>query len=95
MADSPEQTPEKGKTKKEGPVTLKDVYAGYSAQATKKDDFEFSLLETYDVEFTADFKGVKKGHAMVGISKVAFDLYDANGVVKLLKKTEAPAETEE
>lgn len=74
--------------------TLKDVYAGYAEQATKKDDFEFSLLETYDVEFSKDFKTIKKGHVMNGISKVAFDLYDANGVVKMLKKVEGPTDAE-
>jgi hypothetical protein len=82
------------KEKKDGVKTLKDVYAGYAEKASKKDDFEFSLLETYDVEFTKDFKGIKKGHVLTGISKVAHDLYDANGVIKLLKKKEGPTDAE-
>jgi hypothetical protein len=73
-----------------GPKTLTDVYASYADQATAKDNFEFSLLESYDVEFTSEFRRIKKGHKMFGISKVAFDLYNLNGVVKQLKKTEAP-----
>ena len=74
--------------------TLKDVYANYSGKATEKDDFEFSLLETHDVEFTSDFKGIKKGTKLSGIGRVAFDLYDANGVVKSLKKKEGPTDKE-
>ena len=77
------------------PVSLKDVYGKYAEKATEKDPFEFSLLETYDVEFKKDFKGIKKGHKLFGISKVAHDLYDANGAITLLKKTEAPKEEED
>lgn len=75
-------------------ATLADVYAGYAEKATGKEPFEFSLLETYDVKFTKDFRGVKKGHTMLGISLVAKDLYDANGVIEVLKKTEAPADAD-
>lgn len=82
------------KEKKDGPVTLKDVYSGYAEKATAKEDFEINLLTTYDVEFTKDFKGIKKGHKLTGISKVAFDLYDANGVVKTLKHKEGPTDKE-
>ena len=78
----------------ESEKTLKDVYAGYAKEATAKDDFEFSLLETYDVEFTKDFKQIKKGDILKGISKVAFDLYDANGVVKQLKFKAGPTDKE-
>jgi len=87
MADTPEK-------EVKGKKTLKDVYAGYAEKATAKDDFEFSLLETYDVEFTKDFRSIKKGHKMTGISKVAHDLYDANGVIKVLKKKEGPTDAE-
>ena len=75
-------------------VTLKDVYAGYAEKATAKDPFEFSLLSKYDVEFTKDFKEIQKGHVMKGISKVAFDLYNANGVVSELKFKAGPTDAE-
>lgn len=81
-------------TKIKTTISLRDVYDGYAEKATAKDDFEFSLLETYDVKFTKDFKGIKKGHKLQGISKVAFDLYDANGVVEMLKKKEGPTDKE-
>ncbi|MEC4050593.1 hypothetical protein OX284_014230 [Flavobacterium sp. SUN046] len=89
---------EKAPAKKEVAVkTLKDVYQVYTDKAAKSPtgEFEFSLLETYDVEFTSDFKNIKKGYKMNGISKVAFDLYNANGVVDLINKNEAPKEEEE
>jgi len=82
------------KEKKDGPVSLKDVYAGYAEKATKNEDFEINLLTTYDVEFTKDFKTIKKGHKMFGISQVAFDLYDANGVVKKLAEKAGPTDKE-
>lgn len=74
--------------------TLNDVYAGYAEKATAKDDFEFSLLDSHDVVFIKDFMEIKKGHKMNGISKVAFDFYDANGVVKQLKFKAGPTDKE-
>ena len=85
MADSKNENVEK---------TLKDVYSGYAEQATAKDPFEFSLLETYDVEFVKDFREIKKGDKLKGISKVAFDFYDANKAVKQLKFKAGPTDKE-
>ena len=76
---------------------LKDVYKGYAEKAAEKasGEIEIPLLETYDVEFTKDFRTIKKGHKMKGISRVAHDLYQANGVIKVLKSVPQPEEKDE
>jgi hypothetical protein len=63
-------------------VSLQDVYQGYANQATASEPKVISLLNKYNVVFTSDFKDIKAGTKLEGISQVAFDFYSQNGVVK-------------
>ena len=76
---------------------LKDVYKGYAEEAAKKpsQEVEIPLLESYDIEFTKDFRNIKKGHKMYGISRVAHDLYNMNGVIKVIKSKPQPEEKDD
>lgn len=79
-------TEEKTEAKK-GAKSLQDVYVGYQEKAKKNVEgvHKVDLTKLFNVEFTADFRGIKKGHKMTGISQVMRDLYVANGVVKEFK----------
>lgn len=85
MAEANE-TQEKVNIKKES-VSLQDIYDVYAKQA--KEDItqekEISLIDKFNVEFTANYGLHLKGSKLKGISKVAFDLYNANGVIKIDK----------
>ena len=72
-----------GEAKQQSPKTLQDVYDGYAKAAEKnpKQVHEVSLVETFEVEFTEDFGFHTKG-STAKVSKVAYDLYKANGVIK-------------
>lgn len=75
------------KTEKAKKVTsLQDIYDGYADKAKESGkDTEVDIAGKHHVEFTADFGLFKKGHTQ-NVSKVMFDLYKANGVIKLTKK---------
>ncbi len=67
-------------------VTLQDIYDGYAAKAKKSGkDTEVDILGKHNIEFTEDFGLFKKGHVQ-DVSKVMFDYYNANGVIKLTEK---------
>lgn len=66
-------------------VSLQEVYEVYANEAKEDKPKLVSLIDSYDVKFNEDFKGIKAGHSLKGISKVAFDFYNANGVVSELK----------
>jgi len=85
-----EETKPKGKKGQE--VTLQEVFSGYADKATEKEPYEVSLLEKNDVVFIKDFRNIKKGHKMVGISRVAADFYLANGAIEVIRKIEGPKE---
>lgn len=82
--------------KEKGNFNLSDVYADYAEAAAKAPTQEvlINLLDKIDVEFTADFRNIKKGTKLTAISRVAFDLYDKNGVVKLIKEVKGPTDEE-
>ena len=71
-------------TKKTGPKSLADVYNGYQEKAKKAADkvHKIDLTKMYNVEFSSDFRGFKKGHKLINISQVMRDLYVSNGVAK-------------
>ena len=75
---------------------LSDVYADYADSASKDASKEvlINLLDKIDVEFIADFKNIKKGTKLTAISRVAFDLYNKNGVVKLIKEVNGPTDAD-
>lgn len=73
------------KAKETKEVSLHEVYQGYADQATAKEPKIVSLLDKHDVVFIKDFKGIKEGHKLEGISQVAFDFYMANGAVEEIK----------
>ncbi|WP_027381867.1 hypothetical protein [Epilithonimonas caeni] len=80
-----EETPEvKTEAKKGGPKSLADVYKGYQDKAAKTPEkvHKVNLTKLFNVEFTADFRGFKKGHKLTNISQVMRDLYVSNGVAK-------------
>jgi len=69
-------------------VMLQEIYDGYAAKAKESgNDTEVDIAGKHNVEFTEDFGLFKKGHTQ-DISKVMYDYYKANGVVKLSKKAE-------
>lgn len=71
---------------KKGTVSLQDIYDGYAAKAKKTGkDTEVDILGKHNVEFTEDFGLFSKGHTQ-DVSKVMFDYYNANGVIKLTEK---------
>ncbi len=75
---------------------LSDVYADYKEKAkeTPSQEVLINLLDSIDVEFTEDFRNIKKGHKLFGISRVAYDLYNKNKVVKVLKEVKGPTDEE-
>lgn len=99
MADNAENAQEqaqpKGKAKKEV-YGLADVYSDYKDKAAETPSGEVlvNLLDSIDVEFKSDFRNIKKGHKMYGISRVAYDLYNKNGVVKVLAERKGLTDAE-
>ncbi len=79
-----------------GVFSLSDVYSDYADAAANDPSKEvlINLLDSLDVEFTADFRTIKKGTKLSGISRVAFDLYNKNGVVKLLAERRGPSDAD-
>lgn len=75
---------------------LGDVYADYKDKAAESPSGEVlvNLLDKIDVEFTKGFRNIPKGHKMFGISRVAYDLYNKNGVVKLVREVNGPTDAE-
>jgi hypothetical protein len=69
-------------------VTLQDIYDGYAAKAKESGkETEVDIAGKHNIEFIEDFGQFKKGHVQ-DVSKVMYDYYKANGVVKLTKKSE-------
>lgn len=69
-------------------VGLSDIYKGYGKQSADNvakggKNIVINVRDIKEVEFTEDFKVFKKG-AMAKVSKVAFDYYNANKVIKEL-----------
>lgn len=75
--------------------TLHEVFSGYAAKAKKAGkDHEVDIAKNIAVEFTADFRHIKKGQKQT-ISRVAYDFYNANGVVKEDKDAQVEESTED
>ena len=91
--ENQEATPVKGAKAVYG---LSDVYSDYKDKAAEAPSGEvhINLLDKIDVVFTKYFRNIKKGHKMSGISRVAYDLYNKNGVVKVLKEVAGPTDEE-
>ena len=96
MADENKEVVKETTKKQKGNFSLGDVYSDYKDAAEKALSGEVlvNLLDSIDVEFTSDFKKIKKGTKLTGISRVAYDLYDKNGVVKLLAERKGPTDAE-
>jgi len=90
-----EQTATEKKPTEKKPSTLHEVFSGYAAKAKKAGkDHEVDIAKNIAVEFTADFKHIKKGQKQT-ISRVAYDFYNANGVVKEDKDAQVEEESTE
>lgn len=67
-------------------VTLQEIYDGYAKKAKDSgNETEVDIAKKYNVEFIEDFGLFKKGHVQ-DVSKVMYDYYEANFVIKLTEK---------
>lgn len=67
-------------------VSLQSIFDGYAAKAAKTGKpTEVDIKGKFKVKFTEDFGVMKKGKVQ-NVSKVMFDFYTANGVIKLTEK---------